>query len=502
MTDIERAKKVAKIWEGDALNRSRDAEILRTFTTGHLDLRENAGEARTYVLNLDANWGAGKSFFLNRFKEHLEAYGHLAVYVNAWENDHSDDPFMTVIDEIQTELANRIGAASGHKLALEKTGPLRKSAAKIIGGAVYSGGKHLITKYIGDEAADGLRELISGDGADSPEDDGEHGKLFAEAMQKTITSAVDAAGEEVLAQFRQQKEVQKNFQIQLKELGREVLKQEGINAPIFILIDELDRCRPSYAIELLERVKHIFSLENFVYILGTDTQQLANAIKGVYGSEFDGERYLRRFVDRTYHFQETPKDKLIHFALSRNGLRDEDFETLDGFDAITFLSKALGEANTEPRDIRQIIEIIGTFAAAMPINTRKIDLVSLLPLVYQRHFNLSDLDLNECDLAKIRFHFVTWSGQSERAPIEKKYSEVWKFVSRHSIDTHRLKEPRSSLEQWIQTKNLAELKEIHRATGDRRRQQPVREEYALLLDQVSNITGSSDDTGDDATDVS
>lgn len=399
MTEKERATVMAKIWEGDALNRSKDAEILRTFTIGHLNLRENAGEPRTYVLNLDANWGAGKSFFLNRFKRHLEAHGHLAVYVNAWENDHSDDPFMTVVDEINTELSRVIETASGTQAALNKTAPLRKSAAKIIGGAAYSGGKHLITKYIGEAAASELKDLFPGDSEDVSEGESKNGALIAEAMRKSITSAVDAAGEEVLAQFRQQKEVQKNFQEQLKNLGQEVIKQDEINAPVFILIDELDRCRPSYAIELLERVKHIFSLENFVYILGTDTQQLASAIKGVYGSEFDGERYLKRFIDRTYRFQKAPNDKLIEFALGRNGLSDDIFDTPDGFDTITFLSKCLGEAKTDARDIRQIIEIVGTFAASMPVSNRKIDIASLLPLVYQRHFNLSDLKLGESDLA-------------------------------------------------------------------------------------------------------
>lgn len=496
MTDKKREERISKIWEGDALNRSRDAEILRTFTIGHLSLRQSAGETRTYVLNLDARWGAGKSFFLNRFKQHLEAHNHLAVYVNAWENDHSGDPFMTVVDEIQTELSSRIKSASGSQMALEKTAPFRKSTAKIVGGAALSGGKHLITKYIGEKAASELVDLLNGGNADGSEGNGKNEKMIAEALQRTITSAFDSAGEEVLAQFRQQKELHKNFQVQLKELGREVLKQDGINAPIFILIDELDRCRPSYAIELLERVKHIFSLENFVYILGTDAQQLANAIKGVYGSEFDGERYLRRFVDRTYHFQEATNDKLIEFALGRNGLANDRFDVLTGYNATTFLSKVLGEASVGARDIRQIIEIIGTFASAMPINSRKIDLVSLLPLVYQRHFNLSDVDLVESALARVKFSFEKMSHQTGLQSIGKLYKEVWVEIGKHSISNFHSRGPGNSLEEWIKEKNTTELKEIMRATGENRRKEAVVQEYVGLLDQVSNITGPKDDTAD------
>lgn len=489
MAEGMRATTVAEIWEGDALNRSKDAEILRTFTIGHLNLRENAGEPRTYVLNLDANWGAGKSFFLNRFKQHLEFHGHIAVYVNAWENDHSDDPFMTVVDEIQTELSSRIEAVNGPEAALKKTSALRKSAAKIIGGAVYSGGKHLITRYIGKEAADGLKELFPGDSEDGKESDGEHGKIITEAMRKSITSAVDAAGEEVLAQFRQQKEVQKRFQEQLKGLGREVLAQNEISSPIFILIDELDRCRPSYAIELLERVKHIFSLENFVYVLGTDARQLANAIKGVYGSEFDGERYLKRFVDRTYHFQDYPKVKLIEFAFKRNGLEDASFEVLPGFVPVSFLSTCFDKVGTQARDIRQIIEVIGTFVASWEVPERKIDLVRLLPLVYQRHFNMPESDLRVSDIVKIRFEFKERRNALRSNVLTRKYDELWREIDNHSISNFESSDPQNSFENWVQHKNYAELSSL----GVAKRQEAIGKEYERLLNQVSNITAPSDD---------
>lgn len=492
MAKEKRAIRVADIWEGDALNRSKDAEILRTFTIGHLNLRENAGEPRTYVLNLDANWGAGKSFFLNRFKKHLEAHGHIAVYVNAWENDHSDDPFMTVVDEIHTELSSQIEKVSGPETALEKTAPIRKSAAKIIGGAAYTGGKHLITRYIGEEAAEGLAGLFSDENDDDGEkkEDAEHGKMITEAMRKSITSAVDAAGEEVLEQFRHQKEVQGNFKEQLKSLGEEVLKQDGKEAPIFILIDELDRCRPSYAIELLERVKHIFSLENFVYILGTDTQQLANAIKGVYGSEFDGERYLKRFVDRTYHFQSSSRDRLVEFALQRNGLSNDNFDVLDGFTATQFLAKCFGETDTDARDIRQMVEAIGTFVATMPINTRKVDIVSLLPLVYQRHFNMTAEELNASSIARVEFRCTVRAARGgARNESTVDYKDLWTEIDKHSVSNFDRSDPQNSIQNWIQRKNISELKEIMQATGERRRQKRILQEYSELLDEVTQITG-------------
>ncbi|WP_419182173.1 P-loop NTPase fold protein [Pantoea ananatis] len=41
--------------------------------------------------------------------------------------------------------------------------------------------------------------------------------------------------------------------------------QPALSYPLFVFVDELDRCRPTYAIEMLETIKHLFSIENVVY---------------------------------------------------------------------------------------------------------------------------------------------------------------------------------------------------------------------------------------------
>ena len=66
------------------------------------------------------------------------------------------------------------------------------------------------------------------------------------------------------------------------------------------MIDELDRCRPSYAIELLESAKHIFSVDGVVFALSTNRQQLEASIKGVYGDSFSATDYLERFFDISF----------------------------------------------------------------------------------------------------------------------------------------------------------------------------------------------------------
>ena len=65
-----------------------------------------------------------------------------------------------------------------------------------------------------------------------------------------------------------------------------------------LFIAELDRCRPDYAVQLLEQVKHFFSVPGIVFVLSIDKVQLCNAVRGFYGSEhIDSNEYLRRFID-------------------------------------------------------------------------------------------------------------------------------------------------------------------------------------------------------------
>ena len=74
--------------------------------------------------------------------------------------------------------------------------------------------------------------------------------------------------------------------------------------PLVFIIDELDRCRPTFAIELLERVKHIFDVPNLVFVFGINRNELCSALQSVYGN-IDATVYLRRFFDMEFMLSET-----------------------------------------------------------------------------------------------------------------------------------------------------------------------------------------------------
>jgi hypothetical protein len=76
--------------------------------------------------------------------------------------------------------------------------------------------------------------------------------------------------------------------------------QNQTRLPMFVFVDELDRCRPDYAVRLLEGVKHLFDAPAVCFIFSTNLKQLAASTQAIYGSNFDATRYLKRFFNFEY----------------------------------------------------------------------------------------------------------------------------------------------------------------------------------------------------------
>jgi len=121
-------------------------------------------------------------------------------------------------------------------------------------------------------------------------------EAISEALKNTAEAATEILKDEI-DEYSSKKKGLKEFKNQLEEF----VNKTTSGKPIVLIIDELDRCRPNYAVEVLEQVKHFFSVKGIVFVLSIDKDQLGNAIKGVYGSEnIDANEYLRRFIDLEY----------------------------------------------------------------------------------------------------------------------------------------------------------------------------------------------------------
>ena len=256
------------------------------------------------VMAVDASWGMGKTTFLRMWAQHLRNAGHPVAEFNAWETDFTRDSFFALWAEISSHFARQPGPDPNGNLAnlARRLLPFLDAGARSASLAFAVGGEPEAAATAGGVSAT-LREFVDAASAAG------HEPNEADLMPFPEATYVEAKA--LLHDFR-------------TSLQEEAASLAGTNdgLPLVVLIDELDRCRPPYAIELLETAKHLFSVDRIVFVLGLDREQLAHSIRAVYGSEFDAEGYLRRFFDIDYHLLNPSRERLIQATLDSIGITE------------------------------------------------------------------------------------------------------------------------------------------------------------------------------------
>ncbi|MFC4272487.1 hypothetical protein GQF03_11470 [Sneathiella chungangensis] len=361
----------ADYWDSDKLNRKKDADYLLRFLTGYATKRKKQyKEPKSLVLNLDSKWGGGKTYFLLGFKYSLQNSRYPVAYINAWENDHAKDPLIPIIATIEDTLKEHLSKNQKIRKAWETA---KTSGLKIARIAVVSAAKVGIRKVIGE----GIEEISDLDITSSGETAGEENN---ETLLKDVETLLNKHAQNLLDEYYQEKQATINFKENLTLLLNQLNHLKSINLPMFVLIDELDRCRPTYAIELLERVKHLFEVNNIVFILATDTSQLQHSIKSVYGQGFDAHQYLHRFFDRTYTFQKPTISEFVDHQLTTLEIDLSKLIAPFNDDAKKFLCITFKAFDLTLRDISQCLEILDIFETTWPYD-HNIQLTVLLPVI-------------------------------------------------------------------------------------------------------------------------
>lgn len=356
-------------WADDKLGRKQDAKFLYNFLIGQVEKRKAQGRTASYVLNVDAEWGGGKSFFLDGLAQDIESRGHLVARVNAWRDDHAQDPYiaiMSAIDETFEPFAKKPGKIAKAWTATKTSGG---AIALKVGGAVLKG---FIKKHAGvsvDEISDLIGEGLTNAELVSVMADG--GEAASEQLEKLFDASLQA----MIDGFKRTDHAMEDFGLKLENAISEASASKTF--PLFILVDELDRCRPTYAVQLLERVKHLFDVEGVVFVFATNTAQLQHSISGAYGAGFDGFRYLKRFFDRTYTFGEPSTEALIESLCER--LPADKISAPEG-NLVQALVSGCSAYNLDLRAIIQVIEMIDASATAWSFAPVKADILFLFPL--------------------------------------------------------------------------------------------------------------------------
>ena len=238
----------------DNLNREKLAKDYTTF------LNKLQGN---HVIALDAPWGSGKSKFIDfmcsKFDENKDVY----VKYNAWENDYTNEPLISLMSDIFRGFENKqyIGVDEMKGLVSKISNIGLKSLSAITKGAT----RIVLGEGGSEDATEAIKEI---------------GRIFVDDNVDSLFKTIDES-----------KKSRTEFKIQLDKYTKQIL-EEKTKTKLFIIIDELDRCKPTFAIELLESIKHLFDIEEIVFFIAVDRTQLAESIKSIYGQGFDSDTYL------------------------------------------------------------------------------------------------------------------------------------------------------------------------------------------------------------------
>lgn len=285
------------------------------------------------TISLDGQWGSGKTFYVKQTKllldylnpiteldetemTQLDKYfdtnpnykaklvnseTYATVYYDAWENDDDVDPILSLIYAIIKSEWRDLNNAKTHNLL---------------------------------EIAGAIADVATGRNVNN----------FFSALK----------GNDIMAEIENEKSIcalMRDFiEISIIEHGNRLV----------IFIDELDRCKPTYAVHMLERIKHFFNDDRVSFVFSTNSEQLQYTIQSYYGSGFNAGRYMDKFFDLRIALPEADFDRYIQ------GLNFQNTKYI--YDRIGYL--VIKHFHFQMREIARYIQLLKIAATKEAHNNR------------------------------------------------------------------------------------------------------------------------------------
>lgn len=261
----------------DEFKRKTIAEKIITLLDSDIDI---------FPMAIDGGWGTGKTEFciklihlMNEEQSKEGAKKKNIIYFDAFEAEPTDQPLLYLLAKIREVIPEK-----EKKKLTQKIAPVAKVLVKAAGKAIL---QHTLKT-----SADDLTEEISKAATDSGE------------------ALIDMGVESLLETYAKSKE---NIDA-LKAVLTESVKE----TPLVIFIDELDRCRPDFALTIFELTKHIFDIPEIKIFFSINSEQMKSIIKNRYGNSIDAEIYLEKFIHFSIHLQNKVADNRTHTINAMN----------------------------------------------------------------------------------------------------------------------------------------------------------------------------------------
>jgi hypothetical protein len=251
-------------------------------------------ENKSLNIALTAPWGSGKTYFLKNFQAKFNANKDdiYIAYYSSWSNDEYDNAIAPFVSLLIETLNLKKSEDDNIKNFLTSASTILSYFSKILATNII--------KYLFELKSPIMSKAIK--------------TLFNGASLENLKAELNANDMPILNHnelddYDMYIEAKNSFKI---SLGKYL---ETHKKRLIILVDELDRCKPSFALQTLEIVKHLFDIDNIIFVFGTDIDNLSSVIKKEYGSDIDPAGYLRRFFDYQFDLPQLQKSDYIESKL-------------------------------------------------------------------------------------------------------------------------------------------------------------------------------------------
>lgn len=308
---------------------------------------------------INAPWGMGKTLFADALQEYLsENFKNInTLYVNSWKMDFYDEPMKALIAEMSED--NIITVES-----TEKAKNFLKNCGKIFFGKILK--NFLLKRFnLNDKDIEEMKSFFNGLDTSELED-------------------------------------YKNYKKLLEEFKDTLSKEEN---PKIIIIDELDRCRPDYAVQLLEIIKHIFDVKNIIFLFLINREQLESIVSTIYMNSNLSNKYFEKFYDvelnlpkANYEELNEPEFEIVNYfeeyKVDKNGCsNNRDLVIQKIFLDIAFVIKSSSWLENNDISIRNIKKLLKKFNILKDSLTEEEKEQYILILALITYFFIKELNL-------------------------------------------------------------------------------------------------------------
>ncbi|CZG09224.1 P-loop NTPase fold protein [Legionella pneumophila serogroup 1] len=286
---------------------------------------------------IDGEWGTGKTYFCKKTKSLIEnnhQENFLCTYIDAFSADHANEPLITIIAAISKLI----------KKKANKSKYLR--AAKAIASyGIKATGKAGIAWILRTQSQDMDKEI-------------------EEVIQSASNNSIDYAIDNLI---QQHEAIEENI-----TTLKNVLAEIALTKNLIIFIDELDRCRPDFAVSILEVIKHVFDVEGIKFVLVTNLNQMKASINHCYGQAVNAHHYLDKFIKHSFKLPLDIKDELnqqIHVSCKHAEILIQNNKTLEknlyGIQSLSFIKELIIQNELSLRQVETFIRYLSIYTVLM-----------------------------------------------------------------------------------------------------------------------------------------